>query len=52
MLFPKHEMLAQHADLRLCALMSLSPYVLRPFVCAVMSGFDMLVGYYLGLLLE
>ena len=43
-------MLAQLGDLRLCALMSLRSfvpaplcmrtYVLRPFVCARMSGFD------------
>ena len=42
-------MLAQIADLRLCALMSLRPYVpvplslrpyvLCPFVCAVLCGF-------------
>ena len=36
-------MLAQLADLRLCALMSLRPYVcaltsLRPFVCALLSA--------------
>ena len=31
-------MLAQLADLRFCALMSLLPYVLRPFVCALMSA--------------
>ena len=40
-------MLAQRADLRLCALMSLRPYVpvplcLCPFVCALMSGFEVL----------
>ena len=43
-------MLAQLADLRLCALMSLGPYVpmplclrpyvMSPFFCAFMSGFE------------
>ena len=48
-IFRSTKMLAQIADLRLCALMSLCPYVpaplclrpyvLRPFVCTIISGF-------------
>ena len=38
-IFRSTKMLAQIADLRLCALMLLRPYVLGPFICALMSGF-------------